>query len=222
MRTETPWGPWEPAPPTEVADLFGQLDVPWWIAGGYAVELAVGHAFREHADIDVAVLRRDQLAVQDVLPSWEWWAADPPGTLRRWLPGEVLPSGVHDIWCRPGAGEPWRIQIMLEESEESEDSAKAGESDGPVWVSCRDPRVRRPLEEIGLVGPDGIPRLVPEIQLFYKAKSLRPKDERDFDAALPVLSEPQRVWLAWAVETLYGAHPWVARLRGVWSDSSGS
>lgn len=82
--------------------------------------------------------------------------------------------------------------------------------------------MRRPLEEIGLVGPDGIPRLAPEIQLFYKAKSLRPKDERDFDAALPVLSEPQRVWLAWAVETLYGAHPWVACLREVGSDSSGS
>lgn len=210
MRTETPWGPWEPAPLEEVADLFGQLAVPWWIAGGYAVELAVGHAFREHADIDVSLLRRDQLAVQEVLPSWEWWAADPPGTLRRWLPGEVLPSGVHDIWCRPGAGEPWRVQIMLEES------------DGPVWVSCRDPLVRRPLEEIGLAGPEGIPRLAPEIQLFYKAKSPRPKDERDFDMALPVLSAPQRAWLAWAVETLYGAHPWVARLRGVGSDSSGS
>ncbi|MER5255510.1 amino acid transporter [Streptomyces sp. NPDC002855] len=201
MRTETPWGPWEPDSPAEVAARLAELRVPWWIAGGYAVELAVGHAFREHADIDVALLRRDQLAVQEALPSWEWWAADPPGTLRRWLPGEVLPAGVHDIWCRPGGGEPWRIQFMLEEA------------DGPVWVSRRDRRVRRPVEEIGPVGADGIPRLAPEIQLLYKGKSPRPKDERDFDALLPVLSPSQRAWLAWAVETAYGPHPWVARLR---------
>ncbi|MFC8131785.1 nucleotidyltransferase domain-containing protein [Streptomyces sp. NPDC057302] len=201
MRTHTPWGPWEPAPLAEVAAWCGQLRVPWWIAGGYAVELAVGHAFREHADIDVSLLRRDQLAVQEVLPSWEWWAADPPGTLRRWLPGEVLASGVHDIWCRPGEGEPWRVQFMLEESE------------GPVWVSCRDRRVRRPVEEIGLAGQDGIPRLAPEIQLFYKAKSPRPKDELDFDALLPVLSVAQRAWLIRAVETAHGPHPWLARLR---------
>ncbi|GAA1924314.1 hypothetical protein GCM10009837_57040 [Streptomyces durmitorensis] len=141
MRTQTPWGPWEPATPGEVSALFAHLRVPWWIAGGYAVELAVGHAFREHVDIDVSLLRRDQLTVQEVLPSWEWWAADPPGTLRPWLPGEVLPSGVHDIWCRPDEGEPWRIQFMLEEPE------------GPVWVSGRDRRVRRPVEEIGPASP---------------------------------------------------------------------
>ncbi|MFE6163085.1 nucleotidyltransferase domain-containing protein [Streptomyces sp. NPDC056486] len=211
MRTETPWGPWEPATPAEVAALFAQLRVPWWIAGGYAVEMAVGHAFREHADIDVSLLRRDQLAAQEALPSWEWWAADPPGTLRRWLPGEVLPSDVHDIWCRPGEGEPWRLQIMLEEAEEPGES---GEYEGVVWVSHRDRRVRRPIAEIGLAGPDGIPRLAPEIQLLYKAKSPRPKDERDFDALLSVLSPAQRAWLERAVETTYGPHPWAARLKG--------
>jgi len=52
-----------------VAAVFSRADVPWWIAGGYAIELAVGHAFREHEDIGVLLLRRDQLAVQEVLPA---------------------------------------------------------------------------------------------------------------------------------------------------------
>ncbi|MCK9932767.1 hypothetical protein MXD62_37475 [Frankia sp. Mgl5] len=47
----------------------------------------MGNQFREHSDIDVAVLRRDQLAVRRVLVGWEWWAADPPGTLRFPGPG---------------------------------------------------------------------------------------------------------------------------------------
>ncbi|MDN3356285.1 amidase [Actinomadura sp. DC4] len=57
--------------------------------------------------------------------------------LRRWARGERLALGVHDIWCRTGPDRPWRIQVMLDES------------DGGDWVSRRDPRVRRPLGSLG-------------------------------------------------------------------------
>jgi aminoglycoside-2''-adenylyltransferase len=200
--TDTPWGRWDPAPLADVSALFSALTCPWWIAGGYAIELAVGHAYREHADIDVLLLRRDQLAVQRQLATWQWWAADPPGTLRPWERAEVLPPGVHDIWCRPGPADPWRIQIMLDGS------------DGLDWVSRRDPRVRRPIDELGLVSPEGIPYLAPEVQLFYKAKDRRPKDEQDFSAVLPALDGRRRRWLVWALGQAYGPHPWDARLRG--------
>jgi len=122
----------------------------------------VGRPVRDHADIDVLMLRRDQLAVQQALPGWQWQAADPPGSLRPWPPGERLPAGVHDIWCRPGPGESWRIQVMLDESS------------GRDWVSRRDERIRRPITSIGLVTVRGIPYLAPEIQLFYKAMNGRP------------------------------------------------
>jgi hypothetical protein len=202
MRTETPWGAWEPASTDEVAALFGRDGAPWWIAGGYAIELAAGRVLREHQDIDVLLLRRDQLAVQRVLPDWEWQAADPPGTLRPWRPGEVLPPGVHDIWCRPGPAAPWRIQIMLDESA------------GPDWVSRRDPRIRRPVASLGRSAAGGVPYLVPEVQLFYKARVPRPKDEADFSAILPVLTPAERDWLLAALAAT-GArdHPWCARLR---------
>jgi hypothetical protein len=44
----------------EVAVLFSVLAVPWWLTGGCAIEMAVGHVLRDHADIDVLLLRRDQ------------------------------------------------------------------------------------------------------------------------------------------------------------------
>ncbi|RCV54591.1 nucleotidyltransferase domain-containing protein [Marinitenerispora sediminis] len=200
-RTDTAWGPWEPAVPSDVAALFSAARVPWWIAGGHAIALAVGHVFREHGDIDVLLLRRDQLAVQRLLPTWEWWAADPPGTLRPWAAGETLPAGVHDVWCRPGPAQPWRIQILLDEA------------DGREWVSRRDPRVRRPLDRLGAVSPEGVPYLRPEVQLFYKAQRPRPKDEQDLAAALPVLGSGQRRWLAGAISLAYGDHPWTGRLH---------
>jgi hypothetical protein len=200
-RTVTPWGAWDPAAPAEVAALFRDGGAPWWIAGGYAIELAVGRPVREHDDIDVLVLRRDQLMVQRALAGWDWQAADPPGTLRPWRPGELLPAGVHDIWCRPGPGRPWRIQVMLDESA------------GARWVSRRDPRVARPVARVGCLTAAGIPYLAPEIQLFYKAGSARPKDEADFRAARPGLTPFRRKWLHDALVLAYGGHPWCARLR---------
>jgi hypothetical protein len=203
-RTDTPWGPWEPATPAEVAQIFNRSQARWWIAGGYAIELAVGRPVREHTDIDVLLLRPDQLAVQRVLPGWEWHASDTPGTLRPWRPGEQLPAEVHDIWCRPGADQPWRIQVML-------DKSWAGD-----WVSRRDQRVRRPVTSLGSATADGIPYLAPEIQLFYKARSRRPKDEVDFDVALPILTQSQQQWLADALRLAHGAdHPWLARIRQI-------
>ncbi|HEX5116308.1 MAG TPA: amino acid transporter [Pseudonocardiaceae bacterium] len=183
--------------------MFSALRTPWWLAGGYAIELAVGRAFREHDDIDVLLLRRDQLTAQRVLAGWEWWAADPPGVLRPWQPGETLPAHVHDIWCRPTAAQPWRIQFMLDESS------------GEDWISRRDPRVRRPISTLGHTSPDGIPYLAPEIQLFYKARGLRAKDDADFDAIHTLLDAQQRQWLVDAIRDTYGAHPWLDRLMSI-------
>lgn len=199
-RTQTPWGAWEPAPLAEVVELFGGLETPWWIGGGYAIELEVGRAYREHADIDVGILRRDQAAARRLLAGWDCWAADPPGTLRHWPQGEILPPGVHDVWVREDPDGPWRIQLMLDEA------------DGQDWVYRRDPRIRRPLASF-TVAEDGFSRIAPEIQLLYKAKSPRPKDELDFDEVLPRLDDVRRAWLDEALATEHGTHPWQARLR---------
>ena len=83
------------------------------------------------------------------------------------------------------------------------------------WISRRDPGIRRPLASIGAASGDGIPCLAPEIQLFYKAKNLRPKDETDFTAVLPILTEPQRRWLSDALARVHCEHPWRDRLSRV-------
>ncbi|WP_282698372.1 amino acid transporter [Streptomyces sp. CC208A] len=201
MRERQPGRDWEPVGLAEVVALFSKSPCRWWVAGGYAVELAVGRPFREHDDIDVLLLRQDQLAVQEVLAGWEWWASDPPGSMRRWRPGELLPVGVHDVWCRPGPGAPWWIQVMLDEAE------------GETWMSRRDARIRRSMDRLGATAADGTPFLAPEVQLFYKAKTPRPKDEQDFAEVLPHLDPAARAWLAEALSVAYGPHPWAAILQ---------
>ncbi|MEV5711851.1 amino acid transporter [Actinoallomurus sp. NPDC052274] len=195
-----PYGRWEPVTPAQVASLFSAMPCPWWVAGGYAIELAVGHRVRDHGDIDVILLRPDQLHLHGALRGWECWAVEPPGVLRPWGPAEVLPPTVHDIWCRPGPGEPWRIQVMLDETRQGE------------WTSRRDPGVRRSLAGVGEISPDGIPYLAPEIQLYYKAKQPRPKDQTDFLATLPFLTAERRRWLSEALSRSFGTHPWQDQL----------
>ncbi|HEY7782312.1 MAG TPA: aminoglycoside adenylyltransferase [Ktedonobacterales bacterium] len=200
------FGEWRPMPPHEVAHLFAALAAPWWIAGGWAIDLFLGTSTRAHEDIDVQVARRDQAAVRALLRGWDVQEAGHPTTppndwpFREWRPNATLSPDIHDVWCRPTAGAPWALQLMV------------AELTGTDWVFRRDSRIRRPITTLGLGTADGIPYLAPEIQLLYKAKAPRPKDEADFSNALPFLDSARRQWLADALLLAHPDHPWLARL----------
>jgi hypothetical protein len=46
-----------------VAALLAGIDSPWWIAGGWALDLFIGDQTRAHEDLDVGILRRDVIDV---------------------------------------------------------------------------------------------------------------------------------------------------------------
>lgn len=87
-------GPWDPMAPHEAAAEFAGWAVPWWVAGGWAIDLLLGHQSRDHGDLDILVLGRDQAMVREQLRGWDVHAADPPGRLRPWPIGETLPPTV--------------------------------------------------------------------------------------------------------------------------------
>jgi hypothetical protein len=80
------------------------------------------------------------------------------------------------------------------------------------WFFRRMPTIERPLAGLGSRTAEGIPYLAPEIQLLYKAKGLRPKDEADFTRTLPALDEEHRRWLRDALVKVHPHHPWLNRL----------
>ncbi|MCL4541605.1 MAG: hypothetical protein M1396_04620 [Chloroflexi bacterium] len=43
-----------------VATLLTDFDRPWFIAGGWAIDLFLGRQTRAHKDVEIAVLRQDQ------------------------------------------------------------------------------------------------------------------------------------------------------------------
>jgi hypothetical protein len=200
------FGRWQPWRPQEVADFFSTLDAPWWIAGGWAIDLFLERQTREHDDIDIQVLRRDQIAVRNLFAEWDLQEAHPTSPMsawpfREWELDQPLRPGVQDVWCRPNSNAPWALQFMIADTNDQE------------WLFRRDPGITLPLTSIGHRSSEGIPYIAPEIQLLYKAKSRRPKDEADFMAVHPHLDQRSRTWLAQALTIVHPDHPWLAHLQ---------
>ena len=193
--------PWHPLSVDEVDELLTEATFRWWIAGGIALELAIGREIRSHADIDILILRRDHLEARSKLADWDCWAADPPGSLRPWPVGQRLSDSVHDVWCRLFSEDKWRFQFMLDESNEDD------------WISRRDSRIRASIQSITQTSSTGIPYLAPHVQLYYKAKNPRDKDRIDFKAVIESGVKLDARWLRDAISLSYGTeHPWLELL----------
>src|SRR5690606_30912566 len=191
---------WREATPDDAARWLARATAPWWIAGGHVVDLHLGRRTRAHGDLDVGCFRADLDRVREALPGWELYAAR-DGALTLLRAGAPLATGVNSVWCHPADADVWWLELLLEDR------------DGPDWVFRRCARVRRPAAALALVDPRGRPYLRPEIQLLYKAKVVRARDEADLAALLPTLDLAARAWLADALANWAPGHHWLSRLR---------
>jgi len=191
---------WELLTPAEVGPILTNFKRPWWIAGGWAVDLFLGRETRRHDDMDIAVLRGDQVALYQCLEGWDLQYATPEHKLKIW-DGRRLDLPIHGIWARRSreATAPWTCELLL--NEHREDS----------WVFRRDHAVALPLDEIG-AETEGIPYLRPEIVLLYKAGESSPKNDRDFSLIRERLTQDQVRWFKNALAACYPMHSWIAQL----------
>ena len=191
---------WDPLTPQQVAELMRDAPFPWWIAGGWALDLFMGRQTRAHEDIDIAVFRDDAAALRRHLAAWELFIAE-NGTLTPLPSGAPLASTAHVLWCRERGHETWQLEVLLEERR------------GDRWAYRRDGRIGAHWKDIGRVNADGLPYIRPDIQLLYKSKGRRASDETDLLTVLPSLDAAQRGYLAGALWLIDPDHRWLARLR---------
>lgn len=195
------YGPWRGRTPADVRELFDGYPGTWFIAGGWAIEAFTGVP-RPHDDCDVSVLRAEVDEFRNfVRGRYDVWAAG-SGALKPVFAGDPAPfeerahEGSEQIWLRPCWNKPWEYDVLL------------APGDAETWVYKRDPSITMPMAD-ALWTADGTTYLRPEIQLLYKAKGLRPKDQRDFDTAWPMLDGAQRHWLHAMLERTLPGHPWL-------------
>lgn len=190
--------------PLKVAALLAGFTRPWFIAGGWAIDLYLGRVTREHRDIEIAILRADQAAVREHFRAWHFYKAMRGQGLQPWPEGEWLELPIHEIHAWHPTGDPPTLPSTLE--------ILLNEADGDRWRFRRNLAISRPLQEISLSSKQGIPILSPEIVLLYKAMGPRPFDEADFSNVLDRLDAECHSWLRRAIDVCYPGHPWLAAL----------
>jgi len=184
-----------------VAEMDG-FARPWHIAGGWAIDLFLGHVHRVHHDLDVEIARDDQQALRAHLEARGWTFVTPyAGRLERWPPDMRLEGARHQAHAFRGA------QFI--------DCQIADIRDG-VWYYRRQPEVVRLMARAGRRTAAGVPYVAPELALLFKSKNTgrqpRTQDGADFERAWPCLEPEGRAWLRWALTASDPGHPWIQRL----------
>lgn len=182
-----------------VLPLIEGFGAPWCVAGGWALDLFLGHATRPHSDVELAVFRQDQARLHEHFDGWTF-TVSVDGRREAWPRGESLELPRHEIHAY-SQDEPTRsLELLL------------NERDGVNWIFRRNPEIVLPLERAIVRTAFGVDALSPEIALLFKAKVPRAKDEADFHATVPAMSGSQRQWLRSALLVVDPEHPWVRAL----------
>ena len=194
------WDAWRPE---EIVPVLEGVGVPWYVAGGWALDLFLGEERREHRDLEIAVPGERFDEVAGVLSGFELFVVVEGGK------GISLPDGrdrlgdTHQTWVLDPAADRWRLDVFREPST------------GDSWICRRDRSLRLPYSRLIQHTADGIPYALPEVILLFKAKHAdEEKNERDFRDTVPRLGAERRRWLHDALERIEPAHAWLPRLDG--------
>ncbi len=184
--------------PEEVAQRLAGVTVPWYVAGGWALDLFHGRQTREHEDTEIAIPAAAFPEVRDRFPGYAFDTVSDGRVWENASPAAL--AATHQTWLRDPAAGNYLLDVFREPH------------DGDTWICRRDEAIRFRYAAVIGHSPDGIPYLVPELVLLFKAKHARLKDQADFDAAIPYLSQAQRARLASLLARVHPGHRWLARL----------
>jgi aminoglycoside-2''-adenylyltransferase len=194
------WDAWRPE---DVVQMLAGVDAPWYVAGGWALDLFLGAERREHRDLEIAVPGERFDEVATALSGFELFVVVAGGE------GIPLPDGrerlgdTHQTWVLDTAADRWRLDVFREPSA------------GGTWICRRDRSLRLPYSRLIQHTADGIPYALPEVILLFKAKHAdEEKNERDFRDTAPRVGGERRRWLHDALEHIDPTHAWLARLNG--------
>jgi len=194
---------WDAWGPEKVASILVGVEVPWYVAAGWAIDLFLGEQRREHEDLEIAVPNDRFDEVAKALAGFEICVITGPRQAMPLAHAEDQLEVTHQTWVREPATGLWRFDVFREPS------------DGDTWICRRDESIRLPYDQVIERTDHGIPYGRPEIILLYKAKHAhRARDQDDFAAVLPLLEPERRRWLVEALEVVHPGHRWLAELDG--------
>lgn len=189
------WAPWRP---TEVNARLQGFGRHWFFVGGWAIDLFLGEETRQHEDIEISIARQDLNAIRAHFSGYPIYSVGDGEVCRLAEYQAPLPDKFQN-WIEDPVTHQWRMDIFIRPG------------DAATWVYRRDESLTLPMRE-AVSEISGMRILNPEIVLFFKAKSTRDKDRKDFARCLPKLDARARHWLSSSLPRFHPGHEWIGML----------
>lgn len=217
----------------ECISFMKGADFPFFICGGFALELFLDKRIRPHSDIDVCVLSKNKKETVEYMQNKHWNLYEPIGDslLRPILNTDREQiSRLRFFFCiKPNCSfininptsknNIYKFEILNEE-QLSFDFIEVifNECQNENFICYPDKNVVRKFDKAVLYNND-IPYIAPEILLFFKSNSAyssRTDYQIDFNEVAPHLPRESRVWLINALAKVYDqGHPWIDSLKNI-------
>ncbi|WP_083469150.1 nucleotidyltransferase domain-containing protein [Methylobacterium variabile] len=191
---------WDAWSPDELGQRLREAVLPWYVAGGWALDVAHGKQTREHEDLEFVVIRDDVDHFRALLRDLDFFTVN-NGKIEYLPPSASLPGDVWQLWGGDMRRACWRVDMMME----------PGTPD--LWIYKRDQTIQMARSDAVHVSETGIPYLAPINVMLFKAKYCRKKDQRDFNFFRNKFSTEEKEQLLVWLNELHPGHEWIEHLQ---------
>ena len=190
VEENPPWDAWQPL---EVAERLADVDVPWCVVAGWALDLFRGHMTRDHEDLEIAVPIGRFDAIRAALAAFEFEVV---GSGRRWPLDSPAFNVMTQTWVRDPDNGVYRLDIFREPHE------------GDTWICRREVSIRLPYDKVILTSSEGVPLLGARDCAAVQGQARSTKGPRRLRRHPALLDPTQRAWLAAALARVHPGHRW--------------
>lgn len=204
----------------DLVTFMQSFNAPWFVSGGWAIDLHLNRITRDRCDLDISVPHSDRFRAIDFFLEKGWQVE---GKLRGGFKTIRKLSDYDEemdyTWCflkeadfvKEYLDEGGNRRIAYNRSSQQEldyvevffDRIEDG-----YFVYRREPRIKR-VTSLAILKRDGIRYLAPEVVLLFKSNDLSKKNQGDFDNAIPSMEAEAISWLSASLSLLYGdSHGW--------------
>ena len=168
----------------KVKSIMDKFGYPWFVVGGWAIDLFLDKETRVHSDIEIGIYRKHQMHLYRYFESSKKYFINNKSRIgkhekKEWNK-EYLQLPIHELYIEYKG---MKLEVLLNERDEDN------------WIYRRDKEIKLDERKAILFTEKRISYLCPEAVLLYKTKELRDKDCEDIVNASRKMNKTQINWL---------------------------